>query len=60
VRGAIEIADQMDMSGTVVGLERTLSLLGALPPARELIADRGHDSTRFRAALAAKGTFWLG
>lgn len=31
-------------------------MLGALPPARELIADRGYDSNAFRAALAARGT----
>jgi transposase len=30
-------------------------MLAALPPARELIADRGYDSNRFRAALAARG-----
>jgi transposase len=30
-------------------------LLPALPPARELLADRGYDSNRFRAALAARG-----
>jgi transposase len=30
-------------------------LLHKLPPACELIADRGHDSRRFRAALAERG-----
>lgn len=30
-------------------------MLPALPPARELLADRGYDSNRFRAALAARG-----
>jgi transposase len=30
-------------------------LLQKLPPARELIADRGHDSGHFRAALAERG-----
>ena len=30
-------------------------LLDALPPARELIGDRGYDSDRFRAALADRG-----
>ena len=30
-------------------------LLGALPPAKHLIADRGYDSDRFRDALVAKG-----
>ncbi|MDQ0507350.1 transposase [Xanthobacter agilis] len=30
-------------------------VLDALPPARSLIADRGYDSTWFRAALADKG-----
>jgi transposase len=30
-------------------------LAPALPPARELIADRGYDSNPFRAALAARG-----
>lgn len=30
-------------------------MLGALPPARELIADRGYDSDAFRAALATRG-----
>jgi transposase len=30
-------------------------LLHKLPPARELIADRGYDSRRFRAELAACG-----
>lgn len=30
-------------------------MLGALPRARELIADRGYDSNAFRAALAARG-----
>jgi transposase len=30
-------------------------LLHKLPPARELIADRGYDSRRFRAALAERG-----
>jgi putative transposase len=30
-------------------------MLHKLPPARELIADRGHDSGRFRAALAERG-----
>lgn len=29
--------------------------LPALPPARELLADRGYDSNRFRAALDARG-----
>jgi transposase len=29
-------------------------LLGALPPAKHLIADRGYDSDRFRDALVAK------
>jgi putative transposase len=29
-------------------------MLPRLPPARELIADRGYDSARFRAALQAK------
>ena len=30
-------------------------LLPALPAARELLADRGYDSNRFRAALAKQG-----
>ena len=30
-------------------------ILQALPPARQLIADRGYDSNRFRADLAARG-----
>jgi len=30
-------------------------LLPELPPARELLADRGYDSNRFRAALTARG-----
>ena len=30
-------------------------LLPALPPARELLADRGYDSNRFRAELADRG-----
>ena len=30
-------------------------MLPDLPPARELIGDRGHDSGRFRGALAARG-----
>ena len=30
-------------------------MLPALPPARELIGDRGYDSGWFRAALAARG-----
>jgi transposase len=30
-------------------------LLHELPPARELIADHGYDSGRFRAALAERG-----
>jgi transposase len=30
-------------------------MLGALPPAKTLIADRGYDSAPFRQALAAKG-----
>ena len=30
-------------------------MLGALPPAKILIADRGYDSVPFRQALAAKG-----
>jgi len=30
-------------------------MLPALPPARELLADRGYDSNRFRAALAERG-----
>ena len=30
-------------------------LLPALPPARELLGDRGYDSNRFRAALAERG-----
>jgi transposase len=30
-------------------------LAPALPPARELIAERGYDSNPFRAALAARG-----
>ncbi len=31
-------------------------MLPRLPPARDLIADRGYDSRRFRAALEARGT----
>jgi transposase len=31
-------------------------LFHALPPAKHLIADRGYDSDRFRAALTARGT----
>ena len=30
-------------------------MLPALPPARELLADRGYDSNRFRAALLERG-----
>jgi transposase len=30
-------------------------LLDALPPARELLGDRGYDSDRFRAALVTRG-----
>jgi transposase len=30
-------------------------MLPKLPPARELIADRGYDSRRFREALAQRG-----
>ena len=30
-------------------------LVGVLPPARELVADRGYDGDRFRAALEARG-----
>lgn len=30
-------------------------ILPALPPARELLADRGYDSRRFRDGLQAKG-----
>ena len=30
-------------------------MLPALPPARELLADRGYDSNRFRVGLAARG-----
>ena len=30
-------------------------LLPAMPAARELLADRGYDSNRFRAALAKQG-----
>jgi len=30
-------------------------MLAKLPPARELIADRGYDSGRFREALARRG-----
>lgn len=30
-------------------------MLGALPPAKTLIADRGYDSAPFRQALLAKG-----
>lgn len=30
-------------------------MIDALPPARELLADRGYDSDGFRAALAARG-----
>jgi transposase len=30
-------------------------MLARLPPARELIADRGYDSARFRAALQNRG-----
>jgi len=30
-------------------------ILPALPPASELIGDRGYDSNRFRAALLARG-----
>ena len=30
-------------------------LLPVLPPARELLGDRGYDSNRFRAALAERG-----
>ena len=31
-------------------------MLPASPPARELLADRGYDSNRFRTALAARGS----
>lgn len=31
-------------------------MLPRLPPARDLIADRGYDSRHFRAALAERGT----
>jgi transposase len=31
-------------------------MFGRLPPAKRLIADRGYDSDRFRAALTARGT----
>ncbi len=30
-------------------------MLSALPPARELLADRGYDSNRFRANLIERG-----
>ena len=30
-------------------------ILPALPPARELLAERGHDSNRFRAGLIERG-----
>ncbi len=30
-------------------------LLGSLPPAKELLADRGYDSNTFRAALTERG-----
>ena len=30
-------------------------ILPALPPARELLGDRGYDSNRFRAGLLARG-----
>jgi IS5 family transposase len=30
-------------------------MLPGLPPARELLADRGYDSNRFRAALLERG-----
>jgi transposase len=30
-------------------------VVGALPPAKTIIADRGYDSAAFRQALAAKG-----
>jgi putative transposase len=30
-------------------------MLTALPPARELLADRGYDSSRFRTALVERG-----
>jgi hypothetical protein len=30
-------------------------MLPKLPPAKELIADRGYDSARFRAELAQRG-----
>jgi transposase len=30
-------------------------MLSALPPARELLADRGYDSKRFRDALVERG-----
>jgi len=30
-------------------------LMESLPPARDLLADRGYDSDGFRAALAARG-----
>jgi IS5 family transposase len=30
-------------------------MLPALPPARELLADRGYDSNRFRAGLTTRG-----
>jgi putative transposase len=31
-------------------------LLPMLPPAKELLADRGYDSNRFRAELIERGT----
>ena len=41
--------------GQASDLRGAALMLPKLPPARELIGDRGYDSGRFRAELAARG-----
>ena len=41
--------------GQMSGHKGARLMLGALPPAKTLIADRGYDSAPFRQALLAKG-----
>lgn len=51
VRGAIHCITEGQLSDH----RGAALILPALPSARELIADRGYDSNRFRAALLARG-----
>ncbi len=53
--GQGRLVDLMLSEGQLSDHRGARLLLPRLPAARELIADRGYDSNRFRAGLAARG-----